>query len=209
MEDSIPIHAARLPGRFFSRFQGMLRDKGFRSSSKTAAHQRWKCFAPLIRSISAVRRVTHGLPRESDMSNSETAVNAALDFRDELLGMNWPGDNEVARFAGPPASADAGEFTARARGIGALLGVWSAPQRAFVYPAFQFDQSGKPVPEVIELLALLPKEGDEDGWRRAFWLYSPHAYLGDQSPADVFTSDPVRVLRVALEEFHGDPGTAW
>jgi hypothetical protein len=143
------------------------------------------------------------------MGNPETTVNAALDFRDELLGMNWPDDNEVAQLAGLPASANAGEFTARARGVGALLGVWSVPRRAFVYPAFQFDQSGKPVPGVVELLALLPEEGDEDGWRRAFWLYSPHPYLGDQSPAEVFASDPVRVLSVALEEFHGAPGTAW
>lgn len=143
------------------------------------------------------------------MGNSDTTVNAALDFRDELLGMNWPDDSEVGRFAGLPASADAGEFTARARAAGTLMGVWSAPRRAFVYPAFQFDQSGKLVPDVAELLALLPKEGDEDGWRRAFWLYSPHAYLGDQSPADVFGSDPMRVLRVIQEEFHADPDTAW
>jgi hypothetical protein len=74
--------------------------------------------------------------------------------------MNWPDDNEVARFAALSASADAGEFTARAREVEALLGVWSVPRRAFVYPVFQFDQSGKPVSDVVELLALLPKEGD-------------------------------------------------
>lgn len=102
------------------------------------------------------------------MDSSEFPVNAALDFRDELLGMNWPDNIEVARRAGQPVSTDAGEFAARARAAGTLLGVWNAPRREFVYPAFQFDQSGKPRPEVVELLALLPKEADQSGWRRVF-----------------------------------------
>lgn len=132
------------------------------------------------------------------MDSSETAVNVALDFRDELLAKNWPDDSEVARLAGLSADADAGEFGARARAGRILLGIWSAPRRAFVYPAFQFDQSGKPRPEVVELLALLPMGGDQGGWRCAFWLYSPHVYLDDRLPAGVFPSDPVCVLNVAL-----------
>lgn len=143
------------------------------------------------------------------MDSSETAVNASLDFRDELLGKDWPDDNEVARLAGPPANANAGEFCARAREARILLGIWSVPRCAFVYPAFQFDQSGKPRPEVVELLALLPTDGDQGGWRRAFWLHSPHAHLDDQLPADVFANDPVRVLNVAREEFHADTNMAW
>lgn len=143
------------------------------------------------------------------MNNSEIAAKAALDFRDELLGMNWAGDTEIARLAGLPTGVDVGEYALQAREAGVLLGAWSAPRHAFVYPAFQFDQSGKPLPDVVELLALLPKDDDRSGWRRTFWLYSPHAHLDKRSPAEVFASDPARVLAVARDEFNGDSNAIW
>ncbi|WP_044022000.1 hypothetical protein [Paraburkholderia graminis] len=143
------------------------------------------------------------------MNRSGSVASAAIDFRNDLLGRNWPNDSEVVRFSRFSGSLDAAECIARAREARILLGVWSAARRAFVYPDFQFDRRGDLRPEVAELLTLLPKENDDAGWRSAFWLYSPHANLGGQTPAEVFESDPSRVLSVALDEFYGDPDTAW
>ncbi|WP_233518989.1 hypothetical protein [Paraburkholderia xenovorans] len=50
-----------------------------------------------------------------------------------------------------------------------------------------------------------PRDDDRDGWRRASWLYSPHALLDEQTPADVFPDSPLRVIKGAPVEFRGDP----
>jgi hypothetical protein len=97
----------------------------------------------------------------------------------------------------------------KARAKGALLGVWSAPLRGFVYPDFQFDRSGNLRMDVAELLAVLPCDNDSGGWRRAFWLYSPHALLDGQTPADVFAGAPKRVIKAAQNEFWGNLDAAW
>jgi hypothetical protein len=100
--------------------------------------------------------------------------------------------------------------TRRLRSNGSLLGVWDAPKRTFRHPDFQFDHHGQIRPEVADLLKILPG-GDEDrgGWRRAFWLYSPHRQLGGETPADVFARDAQRVIEVAKREFQGDRDARW
>ncbi|ABE29367.1 hypothetical protein DR64_1317 [Paraburkholderia xenovorans LB400] len=144
-----------------------------------------------------------------EMRDSKIAARAAIDFRDELFGRNWPDDTGIGQFAALPASEDVRDYAARARAAGILLGMWCAPRRAFVYPEFQFDPVGKLRPDVAELLAILPNDDDRGGWRRTFWLYSPHAYLDGQSPAEVFGSDPARVLDAARDEFAGDHDAHW
>jgi hypothetical protein len=143
------------------------------------------------------------------MNAPKNPTEDAIDFRDELLGKNWPNDRDVAAFKGISADAQAEQYVAQARAAGILLGVWSAPQRAFLYPDFQFDSFGNLHPDVTGLLAVLPDQDDRSGWRRTFWLYSPHALLNMESPAAVFARDSQRVLEVARAEFEGDPNTCW
>jgi hypothetical protein len=85
----------------------------------------------------------------------------------------------------------------------------SAPGLCFLYPDFQFDRSGAIREDIAELLAVLPSEDDRGGWRRTFWLYSPHALLDDRTPAEIFIDDPTRVIAVAREEFLGDLDATW
>lgn len=145
----------------------------------------------------------------SDMRDSEFAAKAAVDFRDRLLRRNWPGENGIGQFVDVPAGGNVGELAARARETGKLLVVWCEPRRGFVYPTFQFDRMGKLLPDVTDLLAILPSDDDRGGWRRTFWLYSSHAHLEDRSPAEVFGIDPARALDVAREEFTRDADTNW
>jgi hypothetical protein len=90
-----------------------------------------------------------------------------------------------------------------------LLGAWSAPRHCFLYPDFQFDSSGDIRKDVAEILAVLSGEDDHGGSRRTFWLYSPHALLGDRAPAEIFMDDPMRVITVARAEFLNDPEAIW
>lgn len=134
---------------------------------------------------------------------------AALAFRDELLANRWPDDTRVAELIGVPRSQDAVGHIRDLRSSGALLGVWSDAQRRYVYPWFQFDLNGALVPGIASLVENLPGPDDGEGWRRAFWLYSPHALLNGALPADVFITDPTRVIEVARHEFNGDPDAGW
>jgi hypothetical protein len=133
----------------------------------------------------------------------------AIEFRDELLAKEWPDDHRVAGLAGNASSPEATTYAIRAQASGDLLGVWSASRHCFLYPDFQFDRSGAIRKDVAGLLAVLPGEDDRGGWRRTFWLYSPHALLDDRTPAEIFIDDPTRVIAVAREEFLGDLDATW
>lgn len=138
------------------------------------------------------------------------AHQAAIDFRNELLAKGWPDGKRVAEMAGTTVRKNPAQYATRLRASGALLGVWDAPERTFRHPDFQFDAHGQLRSEVAELLALLPGANDDrGGWRRAFWLYSPHAQLGNETPAAVFPRDARRVIEVAEGEFRGDRDARW
>lgn len=133
---------------------------------------------------------------------------SAVEFRDELLEKGWPNDHGVAELAKAPGP-EATTYAIRAQASGDLLGVWSAPRHCFLYPDFQFHRSGAIRKDVAALLAVLPGEDDRGGWRRTFWLYSPHALLDGRTPAEIFIDDPTRVIAVAREEFLGDCDATW
>ena len=83
------------------------------------------------------------------------------------------------------------------------------PDRRYVHPAFQFDARGQIRPAVAELLKVLPVDDDPGGWRRAFWLYSPHSYLDGRAPAEEFENDAQQVIEVAKHEFGQDTNLFW
>ncbi|EIF28511.1 hypothetical protein BCh11DRAFT_03930 [Burkholderia sp. Ch1-1] len=143
------------------------------------------------------------------MKNELRGTAAATEFRDELLETWWPDDHRVAELAGMVPGLEAATYAIQARMNGDLLGVWSAPRHCFLYPDFQFDRSGAIRKDVAGLLAVMPGEDDGGGWRRTFWLYSPHALLDDRTPAEIFIDDPTRVIAVAREEFLGDCEATW
>jgi hypothetical protein len=139
----------------------------------------------------------------------DASQQAAIDFRDRLLDLDWPDGKRVALMAGTQSATNPNQYAARLRSLSRLLGVWVAQRKTFVHPTFQFDRLGQLRSEVGELLAILPDKGDRGGWERAFWLYSPHALLEGKTPADVFIDDPQRVIAVAKREFAGDPDANW
>lgn len=101
-----------------------------------------------------------------------------------------------------------GEITAL-RKAGELLAVWLPSDQRFLYPTWQFDERGNPIPEVVALLALLRSPNGmgigvpSTGWGEVEWFISYHVLLDGLSPSQVLASDPARVLAIAQEEFSG------
>lgn len=142
-------------------------------------------------------------------SERKLPTTTAIEFGDELLEKGWPDDRRVAELVGEVTCPSVATYAAQARASGALLGVWCGTRHCFVHPDFQFNSSGDVRKEVAELLPVLLSEDDRGGWRRAFWLYSPHALLEERAPAEIFMDDPTRVIAVARGEFLDDPAATW
>lgn len=156
--------------------------------------------------------ISHDLGAKEDSpasAGAEASHEAAIAFRNRLLAKGWRDAKGVAELVGAHIGSNPNQYAARLRARGGLFGVWSAKDRSFLHPDFQFDQRGNIRPEVAELLKALPNEHDRGGWQRAFWLYSPHALLAAKSPAEMFVSEPARVIEVAKREFNGDVDAGW
>ena len=160
------------------------------------------------------------IPKESDQvmeaagessaqGTGASALEASFDFRDRLLAYNWPDESTLPGPANMSFGADAKSDLTLMRNGGVLLGVWSASREHFLYPDFQFDDDGHLIPEVSLLLQVLPAKGDDAGWRRAFWLYSPHALLDGNTPSSIIALDPLRIVQVAKTEFNVSPDSGW
>lgn len=129
-----------------------------------------------------------------------TPAEAAKRKRDAFLDRNWPTSKDIGLQLGSDESG-AARRAADLRARGQLLGAWSSRSRTYVHPDCQFDEAHQLRPVMRDLLALLPTEGDDGGWRRVFWLYGSREALDDQAPADLLGSAPERVLALAREEF--------
>jgi hypothetical protein len=120
-----------------------------------------------------------------------------------------PDDAQVALLTGALPGRDPVGHMRDLRASGALLGVWSSARHGYLYPPFQFHADSGLRPEVRDLLEILPRRDDRGGWRAAFWRHSRHALLDSRHPAEVFVTDPKRVIAVADQEFNGDPDAWW
>jgi hypothetical protein len=146
-------------------------------------------------------------------------VEASAAWRDALLALRWPTSEAVGRANGSKAT-NKGQWAKDKRDAGELLGVWSASERTYRHPSFQFDASGLLHPRVRELLAALATRADfaaiadPGGWRRAFWLHGASLALAGADgaarvPAEVFPKDPDAVIRAARKDAEADLHAAW
>ncbi|MBT2116433.1 hypothetical protein KK141_13850 [Dyella sp. LX-66] len=150
---------------------------------------------------------------------ARTPAQASAALRDELLGLGWPTSAEVGESHGSKAG-NKGQWAKDRRDRGELFGVWSANERTFRHPAFQFDETGAIRPLVKELMLALSQnpdftpETDKGGWRRAFWLHGPTLALAGangaaRAPADVFATEPAAVIEAARAMTEADTHDAW
>jgi hypothetical protein len=64
-----------------------------------------------------------------------------------------------------------------------------------LYPKFEFDADGKPLPVLREVLRAL--DGSLHGWEIAGWLTSANADLRGHAPIDLWTKEPESVVAAA------------
>lgn len=89
-----------------------------------------------------------------------------------------------------------------ARNNSALANRWKAEGRIFAvnvgrtdrFPAFQFGETGKPLPVVADVIRLFHGQGD---WTLALWFTAPSGWLGDRSPSSCLQNDPAAVVEAA------------
>lgn len=148
------------------------------------------------------------------------SVRAAMSLRDEFIARGWPTSAEVGRANGSASATNPAQWASSRRDAGALLGAWSAKERTFRHPDFQFDPEGHLKPAVKELLAALAThadltaKADKTGWRRVFWLYGAVSAFGDtrgnpRSAAEEFASDPEAVIAFARKEAAVNVNDVW
>ena len=100
-------------------------------------------------------------------------------------------------------------YGARARNKAALATRWRRQGKILavdfggqlLFPAFQFDAQGKPLPVIERLLTILAPANNE--WAIAIWLITPNGWLGGQRPVELLMSDPDAVCEAARDEVDG------
>lgn len=150
---------------------------------------------------------------------NRTPAEAAAALRDELLARHWPTSVEVGRANGS-RSANKAQWAKDKRDAGELLGVWSAAERSYRHPPFQFNAEGVLRPKVKDLLTALAaipdfaSTNDDGGWRKAFWLHGATLALAGPDgaarvPAEVFPTDPDAVIAAVRKDAEVDANASW
>ena len=94
-------------------------------------------------------------------------------------------------------------YGSSAKNRAALAARWRSDRKIFaiehrgrlLYPAFQFDEVGRPRAVIGRILkALGPGTGS---WQTAIWFTTPNSWLDRRSPLDLLESEPDRVIDAA------------
>jgi hypothetical protein len=118
---------------------------------------------------------------------------ARRDFLEEFPALT---STEVADAANSRA-ANRASLANRWRDEGKVFAVRLGDQQ--LYPAFQFDDHGRPLEVIARVLEHL-REGDLTDWQTALWFRSPTGWLGGRRPFDLLTDRPDAVVEAAAHE---------
>jgi hypothetical protein len=95
-----------------------------------------------------------------------------------------------------PTAADEKQAASIARREEKIFGYWDGAR--FHYPAFQFEAGGGPRAETERLVQVLPRDLDGNvGTDATLWVFAPDDALDGSTPAEMFVSDPERVISLA------------
>lgn len=100
-------------------------------------------------------------------------------------------------------SADPKAVASQARRAGKIFAAWDGHH--FHYPAFQFDRDGGPCTKTSELVEVLPRERDGTvGLDAILWVFAPDLAFDGKSPAELFATQPERIIKEARARRDGD-----
>lgn len=123
-----------------------------------------------------------------DLRNAEQRK----EFLDEFAVIDSTRVHEISGNTGSNPSQTATVWRKANRILGLPVG-----QRT-VYPAFQFDEGGRPYPLMKRVLDTLPD--DMTPWQKAFWLVSPSSALEGGLPLDAIRRGDEGVVEAARDE---------
>lgn len=135
------------------------------------------------------------LPIVPKLGTAGQAVRNAAARREFLGAFPTLVSHEVATAAGSDA-----------KNAAALATRWRKEQRVFAvawggelrYPAFQFDDAGKPLPAIRSVIDALGVQVSP--WQLALWFVTPSPYLPRQERPVQFLSDPEQLVAAARAE---------
>lgn len=113
----------------------------------------------------------------------------------------------LAREFGLRTSAQVAELAgSQARNRAALANRWTKEGRVFpvthagarLWPGFQFDAEGQPLPVVAEILTAFGERAG--GWEAALWFMAASGWLEGRRPVDLLREDPEAVVTAARRE---------
>lgn len=129
-----------------------------------------------------------GAEARIDLRNAEKRK----EFLDEFVVIDSARVHELSGNTGSNAAQTAAVWRKANRIFGLPVG------QRMVYPAFQFDDGGKPYPLMKRVLDALPD--DMTPWQTAFWLVSPSSALDGGLPIDAIRRGDERVVEAARNE---------
>jgi hypothetical protein len=113
----------------------------------------------------------------------------------------------LEEFPALTSSEVADAASSRAANRASLANRWRDEGRVFairvgdqqLYPAFQFDEDGRPLPGIGAALEHL-RGGELNDWQTALWFASPTGWLGGRRPVDLLREGPDAVVGAAQRE---------
>jgi hypothetical protein len=114
-----------------------------------------------------------------------------------VFSRSWTNARPPGAGCGPVrsvAARNAGATAARWRAAGRIFAVTSGGKAA-LFPGFQFDAGGQPVPVIADILTALADRLDP--WSLALWFTGDNPRLGGLRPVDTLNGDPDAVLAAA------------
>ncbi|TSE00434.1 hypothetical protein FOS14_08440 [Skermania sp. ID1734] len=150
------------------------------------AHRIQRSAAALGEAIDAVQVYTE--PAVARAVQAEYNLYDRIDAEFGLLSSAETGRRLGSRSTAPR------NLAAASRRQGALVAI--ARGNHILFPGFQFDRDGRPLPVIRQLRDL----ASEAGWSEAGivqWLCAPTTYLNGRRPVDLLATDPERVLETA------------
>lgn len=146
----------------------------------------------------------------------DLSLKEASEAQWQHLSQSWPTAAMVDRQMGlnPEDTVQPCLVATQLRLEGKILGVYLPPTDAWAahyrYPTWQFDKEGNPISQMQDVLATLRTQGDflnekgcTSGWGEVAWFMGEHALLDGETPAQMLTIDPNRVVEAARAEFSG------
>ncbi len=136
------------------------------------------------------------MSREVSLTPPATLIQAQrlAAHRDALLATPVLTHATLSELRGNASESSTRTWLARRREEHALFTVTYKGKT--VIPAFQFDKSGEPRPELQPMLSAL-QAGGHDGWSLWTWLTKPTSFLSGGVPEEVARTNPRRALRAA------------